>query len=256
MRYLKRFNEELSPKLLKKASDKLKKLGHERRAGEMDKYRDIQMKKSELEKWKENVDKYSQYGKIKLRMSKYTSGSVKKGVELLTGEFYTYCIFDDYVVMDSISYDKEQNKNNFNIPIPIMIGAIPIDEETLDLCDTKLPEKTSDGIFWALWISINYKVEMGELHFNGIKIAAYDQGLSGEVEVVDRRGIVLIKNLLKTFFSEDKEYPSGYTDIPNMYDKISQVLCQRLELGIDYNFTMERVLNDINSVTINSLYKD
>ena len=41
MRYLKRFNEELSPELLKKASNKLKKIGHERRAGEMDKYRDV-----------------------------------------------------------------------------------------------------------------------------------------------------------------------------------------------------------------------
>lgn len=259
MKYLKKFNEDLSPRLLRRASRKLSQLGHKRRSKEMEDYAKETEEKAELINWEKNVNEFSKFGKVKLNFDAIDKKGIakhKKTGHLFSGDFYLCMILNAEYADDGIAFDKEENKNNFKCPIAFSIGAIPVDKETIDKCKALPDPEFGNGFYWVMWLNIDYKVENGEMKFDGFSIMNYDESVSGEVSLADRKSAVVLKNMLKTIFENKVEYPSGYTDITNMYDKIQKIYCQDLELGIDYNFTMDKVQKDINNTPINNLYKD
>ena len=67
--------------------------------------------------------------------------------------------------------------------------------------------------------------------------------------------VVVIGFANKIGFDETFEYPSGYTNIPNMYDKINQSVIQDLEISATYGIDMGRIKEDIKNTPIASFYK-
>jgi len=252
MKHIKKFNEELSPHIYKNAAFKLKKMGHDRRANELEQYGETTSKRQETIKWKKNIDEYSKYGKIRLKfkVNKYNKNEYE-------GDFYFQLEFDDYVALESIGYAIENSKGYFDFSISFSVGIIPADEETKKICEQNMPEpEFSNGFFWGLWVYINYKVEDEKIQFSGISYSSYDQTLSGEPELADRKSAMTFKNVLKYCFDENSNYPSSHTSNPDMYDILFKKLCQELELLPNYNLSMDRILSDIKSFTVNKLYKE
>ena len=114
----------------------------------------------------------------------------------------------------------------------------------------------SNGFYWGLWFKISYKIENEKLHFVGLSYCPYDESLTLDPKIVDRRGALVIKKILKAAVDENEAYPSGYSDDPIMHDKIFKFYCQKFELMADYDFNLERVVKDIESVSHNTLFKD
>lgn len=252
MKHLRRFNEELSPWIYKSAAFKLKKMGHERRSKELDQYAETVSKKEEIIKWKKNIEEFSKYGKIKLKFK--TDSFNKKEYE---ADFYFMLNFDSYMLLDSIGYSKENSRGYFEFPITFSVGLIPVDEENKSLFEKGVKEPDFyNGSFWGMWVNINYKVEDEKIQFVGISTNEYDEHLSGTSEFADRKSALTFKNALKLCFNETSDYPSSETTHVDMYDLLYKKLCQDLELLPEYNLSMEKIYNDINSFSVNKLYKE
>ena len=104
-----------------------------------------------------------------------------------------------------------------------------------------------------MWIWPTYKVLNSEVTFKGISISDYDS--SPKHQVADRKTAVALKRLLVNLFDPTFDYPSGYKDITNMYDKIEQDAIQGLEISSTYGIDMGRIKEDIQKSSIMNFYK-
>jgi len=248
MKYLKKFNEELKSSTYFRASKKLDKLGHKRRAGVLGDYAKSVQEKEEEAAWKNNIEKYSKWGKVKI-------GFYEEKERVFEGEFYPILDFNEDCAEEN--FLDVNRKGDFEFDIEFSLGLIPVDEDTNKLCKISFPEPDmSNGFYWGLWFKISYKIENEKLHFVGLSYYPYDESLTLDPKIVDRRGALVIKKILKAAVDENEAYPSGYSDDPIMHDKIFKLYCQKFELMADYDFNLERVVKDIESVSHNTLFKD
>lgn len=263
MKHLKRFNEELKSTTYRKVAKKLQDLGHVNRAARVKEHEKFIENRLANEKWKKNIEEYSKWGKIKLRFDDQIVRTIKDArtgkistttpKKIFEGEFYILLNFDSFSAEDNTS----RQDGDFDFEIPFAIGLIPVDDEVKKLCEENFPDPDIyNGFYWGLWVNIEYKVENERVIFKGLSICPYDEGLTLSPNIVDRRGALLLKKILKAAFDENQDYPSGYTDILNMHDKIFKLYCQDLEMLSDYDFSLDKVVKDIESVPHNTLFKD
>ena len=265
MKYLKRFNEELSPNVYNSAASKLRQMGHTKRSDRLENHARTS---GENIKWRDNIDNYSKYGKIRMKFNslihdkktkvstdKIWDISITKNVskKQFEGDFYFAINFDDCAAQDNILFSKREG-SVFEFSIPFSLGLIPVDEETKNLCDEGMPDPDFyNGFYWALWINVCYKVEDEKATFDGI---TYTSSQCGDPVIADRRSAILLKKSLMDCFNEHESYPTGNIKFPITYDLLFTTLCQELELQPEYNLSMEKMLSDISSFSVNKLYKD
>ena len=254
MKFLKKFNEELEPWTYQRAAAKLKKLGHERRAKSLEEWGKQVRNIESLKKWEDNREKFSKWGKatIKFLNNQFNkiTGDLKQ--EVFRGDFYLVFHFDDVAHLENI-----ETGGDFNFSIQLSVGLVPVDNETLELCLKHFPDNDFwNGFFWGLWARVQYKVEKERLHFVKVTYNPYDESLTLEPHFVDRKGALTFKKGLMACFDENDEYPSGYDNDPFIYDVMFRTLCQKLELSADYNFYLDRVMNDIKGYSHNYFFKD
>lgn len=247
MRYLKKFNEELKPSTYRSAAHKLKKLGHERRSKELEDWGKLKSSEMSMKKWEELKQEWSKFGKATYRF-------MRSSKEVMRGDFYLFLTFDDYTHLDSIPTTIDDVDGFY---ITFSAGLVPVDLETLQLCKDNLPDKHFDGYYWGNWIYLRYSIKDEVCVFDGIKIDPYDEGLSLEPELVDRKSAVTLKKHLLACFDESVDYLVDYsTDTNNMYDLIFTTICQKLDMQANYNLSMDSMANNIRSYSNNLLFKD
>ena len=275
MKYLKKFNEKLSSGVYSRASRKLTKLGHTKRANALKDYSKIVSNRESLIKWEENIAAFSKYGKVKLKLTKSNDkeGDFFMDEKLSTkGEkdvfalpeiseyFYLQIIPDIDSMIDS--YSDEIGTDNFTeFNIQFSVGAIPVDKESLDKVlsffdQNSLKGEFDNGFIWAFFVSINFEIESGKMKFKELDIHTYDSSQTGNISIADRPSANRLKTMLKSMFTEKSDYPSGYTDITDAYEKMEKAIIQDLSMYSDYGLTMEKIHGLINSVNVNTLFKD
>lgn len=254
MKYLKSFNEELSPRSYMSAAHKLGKMGHSKRADALKDWARETEGRESIISWKKKVEEYSEFGSVKLDF--YPDGP-NNGVPNFSGDFYLCFTFDEYGIEEAIEENKEKSDSDFEIPISFSIGIIPVDEENLKKCIKCLPDPDfSNGFFWAMWLSVRVSVVANKITSIKITTNEYDGNVSLYPSIADRRSANVFRKYMISLFDENSHYPSGYTDYSAMYDKLNIFLTQKLELGIDYNFTMEKVHEEIKKYPINRIYQE
>jgi hypothetical protein len=239
MKYLKRFNEELNPQTYRKAARKLRKMGHEKRAKDIEDWAD-------LSKWKENIEEYSKFGKFKLNI-------LTEDGQRLNDDFFLCIQIDRDYFGDSIDGIKEDEEGEFLF----FIGMIPTNRETIDKCEKTLPDSDlNNGFYWAMTLMLSFELKDSTIKFINYKLDNYDTGISGDVSFADRASAGRFKTLLKNMFSnKDYNYPSGYTDFDNFYDMIYNVFGAEYGLSSDYGFSPEVITDFINTISPNEMYK-
>jgi hypothetical protein len=248
MKYLKRFNEELDPQTYKRAARKLRKLGHEGRAKELEDWSNKRQIDEGLLLWKENVKRFSKFGKFKLNIKN------PKTDEKLTGDFYLDLILDRDSFGESLQDFINDKKGSFWIAG----GIIPANEETLNKCMVILPDPDdlNNGFFWALSLSLDFIIESNTIKFNNYELSDYDSSLSGNVSIADRASANRLRILLKNMFGNPNyDYPSGYRDFDNFYEMVWNVFGAQYGLSSDYGFSPELITDFINSMSPNEMYK-
>ena len=249
MKHLKKFNEELSPSTYLTASRKLKKLGHERRASELEMWGKQAENKISMEKWKNKIETYSPFGKATIKF-------MSKNSEVFTGDFYLIFTFDDSSNFELIK-DAKISGGYFEFSVHFFMGLIPADEETLLECLGRFPEPyLGNGFFWGNFVELNYKVENEKLSFDKVSIYPYDEGQTFDPQLTDRRGALTFKKSLMACLDESVDYPSSDKRFQIMHDLVFRCICQECEMLVDYNLDMERILNDVRGYSHNHFFKD
>ena len=252
MKYLKRFNEELKPRTYLSAAKKLTAIGHTDRANALKDWAGETEKREEITKWKEQLQNYSPFGIYKMNVVNPETG------EKLTADFALDVNFDELAFEDSFEFEKQKDPNNVSgVNIFFFIGLIPTSEELIKKCEEIMPEpEFGNGMFWGMCFGIDFKVQNGEVIFDKFNLDDYDDNLSGNVSFADRASAGKFKNLLKSIFTNpDLNYPSGYTDVASLYEKLEQVILIRQGFSSDYGFELKNVADFINTQSPNTMYK-
>lgn len=252
MKYLKKFNEELRPRTYMSAAKKLTAMGHTDRAEELKAWAEESEKREEVQKWKDRLQDYALFGTYKINI---VNPETK---EKFTGDFYLDVNFDELGFEDNFEYEKEKDPNNVKgVGIFFFIGLIPTSEDLIKKCEEVMPESEfGNGMFWGMCCGIDFKVEKGQVVIEKFNLDDYDENLSGNVSFADRASAGKFKNLLKSIFTNPElNYPSGYTDVEYLYQKLEQVICIRQGLSSDYGFELKDVAEFINLQSPNTMYK-
>lgn len=252
MKYLKKFNEELRPRTYLSAAKKLTAIGHTDRAKKLKDWAEETEKREEVQKWKDNLQDYALFGTYKMNIVN------PETEEKLTADFYLDLSFDELAFEDNFEYEKEKDPNNIkDVSMFFFIGLIPTSEETLRKCMEIMPEpEFGNGMFWGMSCGIDFKVEKGQVVLEKFALDDYDDSLSGNVSFTDRASAGKFKTLLKNIFSNPElNYPSGYTDVEYMYQKLEQVICIQQGFSSEYGFELKDVADFINQQSPNTMYK-
>jgi hypothetical protein len=252
MKYLKRFNEELKPSTYMSAAKKLTAIGHTGRANALKDWANETEKREEMSKWKDRLQDYGLFGSYKMNIVN------PETEEKFTGDFYLDINFDEMAFEDSFEYEKENNPDNIKgVSILFFIGLIPTSEETLRKCMEIMPcAEFGNGMFWGMSCGLDLQILNDRLTFTKFSLDDYDDNLSGNVSFADRASAGKFKTLLKNIFSNPElNYPSGYTDVEYMYQKLEQVVCIRQSFSSDYGFELKQVADFINAQSPNTMYK-
>ena len=251
MKYLKKFNEELKPGTYFSAARKLSKID----AGRSAKLKEWGQKmetREELQKWKESLQVHSPFGIFKITVKNPKTG------KNFTADFAIEFNFDELAFEDSYEYEKEQSEGDIlDLNIPFFIGIIPTSEETMNLCNEIMPEaEFGNGFYWGMFLSLGFDIIGGKVQFKKFELDSYDSGLSGEVSLADRASAGKFKTLLLNIFSNPNfNYPSGYTDVEYLYQKLEQVICIQQAFSSEYGFELKDVADFINQQSPNTMYK-
>ena len=252
MKYLKRFNEELRPRTYLSAAKKLTAIGHTDRANTLKDWSEQTEKREDMAKWKERLQEYSPFGTYKVNVVN------PETEEKFTADFALDINFDELGFEDNFESEKENNPDLIKgVYIFFFIGLIPTTEETLRKCEEIMPEpEFGNGMFWGMCFGIDFKVQNEQVILDKFTLDDYDENLSGNVSFADRASAGKFKNLLKSIFSNPElNYPSGYTDVEYMYQKLEQVILIRQGFSSDYGFELKNVADFINTQSPNTMYK-
>ena len=284
MRHLKRFNEELKLSTYKRASEKLKKIGHSNRAKAFDDVIEKKKKEEEdkrakegIENWKNNVAEYSKFGEFKFKISPKGQNRREgtnpqtghkfwvnqKGKSLISDNFYLYLDFDSDAFDDEIYQNKSSGSfdDSFDINFSMSVGIIPKTEDLIKECKEKLTENKLDpdfgnGFFWSNWIGFRIKADGDNIKISDFYVDPYDESVTGYIDIADRRTAGLFRNLLIGIFSNKIKYPSGRKDIPDMYEYLESNLCNRSGLSSEYGLEMNHFVEALKRTSANSLFTE
>jgi hypothetical protein len=252
MKYLKRFNEELRPRTYLSAAKKLTDIGHTDRANTLKDWAEQTERREEITKWKEKLQEYSPFGIYKVNVVN------PETEEKFTADFALDINFDELSFEDSFEWEKEKDPNNVSgVNIFFFIGLIPTSEEILKKCEEIMPEpEFGNGMYWGMSCGIDFKVQNGQVILDKFTLEDYDENLSGNVSFADRSSANKFKTLLKNIFSNPElNYPSGYTDVEYMYQKLEQVILIQQSFSSDYGFELKQAADFINTQSPNTMYK-
>lgn len=231
MKYLKSIFEELNPNTYISAAKKLRKINHKQRADELTNW-------AEISKWKQNIEAFSKFGEIEVL------------VEGKLGRFYVFLTLDILSLEDSLLDVEDTGSGYLWFPI----GLIPKDNESLEICKQNMIDSDFyNGFFWSFSLSIDFDLKE-EIKYTDIQFSAYDNSLTGDVKVANRKSANTLKKIIvNAIGNPNYNYPSDYSEYNNMYELLDYKLGASLRF-VDYGFTPEDLANYIKKSSVNIFY--
>jgi hypothetical protein len=246
MRYLVKFNEELTSGVYKRAAEKLNSLGHKRRSSEISDWSKKVKAKENYKNWKNLVNKFSKYGKVKAKIKN------KKDDSVIETYFYIY-LHLDYDVLSNNFYSDPGDVTE----ITIFVSLIPTDDEDYEL----FMKVYNQFIFTGIYFQFKYEIEDDGTHWISNN---YDFGYNNgdySVTLADRPSAGRLKLLLVKIFDEESDYP-GTTVIDgqlvNMYKTFYIEINSEIYINSGFSSNTGASIYDIldyfNKISPNKLY--
>lgn len=211
MKYLKRYNEELKSTTYTQAANKLKGLGHVRRASVLSDWAEQTKLEEEKKRRKEIYDALSKYGTFELEICRGKWDSSTRTTNytepFITGRFLIVTTFEKDYFHDMVSdYFGEERK--YGLSLPFEMGIMPADDLTLqkfmDL-EAEFSREVYDGILWTsrIWLRLfdensNVLKSNGPTHYESVE--------NDVVFFTNRSEAMRYKNLLVTGISGESDY--------------------------------------------------
>lgn len=248
MKYLKKYNEELSPYVYKTTANKLREIGHNKRADKLDLWDDSEQYKLTKKLTDKRLLNASKLGTYRMKLLD------KSGKVMTEGNFYVW------FSIEPMGFDERYNvwrENGDSLELPIILGVIPVDDDTINKCLEFLDlDDFSYKTYYSNWMYINlskwYDTDnttdpildpSGKLTFD--TLSDYKAIFS------DRNSAVKFRNLLIGVLNGDillDENPEN-----DIRDWLMTELCDERDRTLD---EFKRVIDSMKSININKLYKD
>ena len=261
MRYLKRFDEELKPQTYTSAAAGLNKLGHTKRANDLNVWAEVSRENEANKKMAAMVDMYSKHGVFRIDI----------GGGRVVGNFYLFLEVDSYRNSENWQYWEEDGRfDGNNLWMVLDICLIPADEETFEKCSNNL-DCSKDRPYYASTLGIKFSDPIGverdgdrdedrpygegqwEFTLNRPGKVAYIEGNEYDVKFVNRAEAMKFRKLLIDVFEgnvemgETNEWPGG------VKEKIIDYYCNKKGVSIE---EFENVVDSLRKISVNSFYKD
>ena len=264
MKYLKKYNEELSPSTYRSASTKLRTIGHTRRSAEMESYAKELEEKERLRKneiRKQGMISVDPFHLIFLRYGTQFVGTNEK--VLCEGLFYIEPSFDWSWFQDMYA-DWESDNCSYTLSLPFEFGTMPADAETQQKFDAApKSEDAYEGVHYGtrMWLNIINENER-EVSSSG----KYSwEGRDGDYFVFgSRQEAIRFKKCLadavegKTQWGKTSWAPEGIQSNFNGYFKKDKEWRERSDKPESY-FTkddMPKIAESIRRMSLNQIYRN
>ncbi len=258
MKYIKSFNEELTPYVYRNAAKLAKEYKQPKRAERFSNWANELQNKENLKKSQENRERLSQYGTFDGCLLVGHSG------EEIVGKFYLDIWFDDDWFGDIVYQSWGDGTFEYGISLPFEIEIIASDEETQGKIDASEIEQ-NHGVIWSNRLEMNlstYDQTTKEVNLRPNGYGYYSRD-SEDFHFLDRRNAVKFKKLLidaldgKNSFGCSNSYVRFDTlkdHIKTTLDKISNN--ERLvDCPLDVSI-YDDLVNNMRNMSLNKLYKD
>jgi hypothetical protein len=244
----------------KNAANALNKLGHTKRADNLNAWADVAKEKEEARKQKELVDLYSKHGVFKVDLS---------GV---IGNFYLWFSFDDYQNGENWEYWQEDGRFEGNrLWMTLDICLYPADQETFEICLNKLDFYPSSPYYagtLGLKLSDPVGVEHGgkendedlpyeegqwELTLNVAGNMSYIEGNERGLNFVNRVEAMKFRKLAIDVLEGNIEMGETSANPGGVKEKIIDFYCNKKGVSIE---EFDNFVDTLRKITVNSFYID
>ncbi len=260
MRYLKRFDEELKTQTYKSAAAGLNKLGHTKRADDLNVWADTAREKEEARKLKETIDLYSKHGVFKADLA---------GV---IGNFYLWFGFDEYQNGENWEYWQEDGRfEGSRLWVTLDICLYPADQETFEKCVEKLDFYPSQP-YYASTLGLKFSdpvgVERGstendedlpyeegqwELVLKDTLNMSYLEGNECSLKFVNRVEAMKFRKLVIDVLEGNVEMGETIANPGGVKEKIIDFYCNKKRVSIE---EFDNFVDAIRRIKVNSFYRD
>lgn len=241
MKYLRQFNEELSPRTYSSAAWKLRSKFRKTGNKDFEKRANVLQSYSENIAWEEKIREFSKYGKVTI------TTQINKSGEEITGDFYIFLSYDTNMFEENVD---EYIDNNY-LDYCFSVGMIPVDEKTKEEFSQKLPEGDfGNGFFWLAWATVDFENDNG-FKLTKVSCDSYDWSVSGKI-LFTRQLLGAIRRHLLLAFS-DHTYASGYTTHENLYDVIENETLIAHGISSHFGIDMNEIYEQIKAYSANDI---
>jgi hypothetical protein len=276
MKYLKRFNEELKSSTYKSAANKLKGMGHIRRAGELDQWAiEVQNKEKdarELENFKSF--KHDVPFKINLVKVKYNSATKSRDHDIMvTGNFYLKPSFDFSWAQDQYNDNADENGNTeYSYYMPFEVAIMPADDEAKELfrlIEDKLSDEVYEGAYWLQ--RLYYKIiNDGAIEITPTGEFSWEPRENDEIMFENRSEALRFKKMFVDAVNGRNTFGNSKW-CPNMHEKLKKFFLgewlqrwnsdtksyEKIDRQDVFNEeAFKRFLDSTNRMSVNQLYKN
>jgi len=275
MKHLKSINE-LKSSTYASAANKLKGMGHIRRAGELEQWtKEVQNKEKdarELENF--NSFKHDVPFEINLVKVKYNSATKSRDHEIMmTGNFYLKPSFDFSWAQDQYNDNAgEDGTTKYSYYMPFEVGVMAADDEAKELfrlIEDKLSDEVYEGVYWNQ--RLYYKIiNEGAKEITPTGEFSWECRESDEIMFENRAEALRFKKMFvdavhgRNTFGNSKWCPSMHEQLKKFFlgdwlqrynrDTKSYDKIDRSEVFNEEAF--KRFLDSTNRMSVNQLYKN
>jgi len=241
MIHIRRFNEELKSQTFRNAARKLKKIGHDKRAIDLEEYSKVVQREESLKTWRKVVELYSPEGKFDFIL--------KKDNKEITEKFFLHMDFAEDQTLDSYYVDG----NKFEGTLSFQIGLIPTNLEFIESIPSWYnSDYFHNGCYWVSWISLDYKSD-SDGNIEIVKFNNYYENEEFPYDVDHPRSTAnKLRKLFIEIFSKKVDYPSGFTDISDMEKKVYDTMNNKLNIK---SYSGDCIVDFFKKVSVNTMYK-
>lgn len=261
MRYLKRFDEELKPQTYTSAAAGLNKLGHTKRANDLDVWAEVSRENEANRKMDAMIDMYSKHGVFRIDI----------GGGRVVGNFYLFLEIDRNRNDENWHYwERDGRFDGDNLWMELDICLIAADEDTFEECTEKL-DYYKDRPYYASSLQIKISDPVGteqgterdedlpygegqwELTLNRRGKVAYMEGNEYNINFANRSEAMKFRKLVIDVFEgnvemgETSEWPGG------VKEEIIDYYCNKKGVSIE---EFDNVVDSVKRITVNSFYRD
>lgn len=268
MKYLKKFNEELKSSTYRRASLKLKEIGHPRRSTTMSNWADETKQREDDDKYSAIYNNWKPYGSFEIDLIKTKYDPTKKehyDEVTMSGNFLITSSFEADWARDMFSDSLDAHDNfKYGFSLPFELGIIPADDETKKVFKEKeelLSDEVYDGMYWCsrIWFNI---IESNGSEINPSGNYQFEAKDNDKIVLKSRAEAIRFKKLFSDSIEDKNKWGTCSWEKRSLGGQVNEFFSKKFTNKLDQEAfdklmdgAYEKLVNVVRRMSINPLYR-